>query len=210
MVFRMSFHVCVGVCCPAFVCRNSYPSLYWRSKALIRECVRTHVILSVRFLLYICSQASVVLMLLRLCDLTPWSVFVWGLGYPALILVVLCRLAYSSVVLHLGVLPWSGMSIWTSYALSPSLDPLSRILSWSLDLGFINVLDNVSTISSVCVYYATLSDRSYLYVLVVLHSQIGVGTIRFASNRDIPSDMFPSVAPIGSQGQAHHITPSTT
>jgi hypothetical protein len=60
--------------------------------------------------------------------------------------------------------------VWTSYPLSPSLDPLSRILSWSLDLGFVNVLDNVSTISSVCIYYATLSDIPYLYALVVLRS----------------------------------------
>jgi hypothetical protein len=51
-----------------------------------------------------------------------------------------------------------------------SLDPLSGILSWSLDLGFISVLDNTSTISSICAYYATLSDNPYLYVLVVLRS----------------------------------------
>jgi hypothetical protein len=32
---------------------------------------------------------------------------------------------------------------------------------------------------------------SHLYVLVMLHSQIGVGTIRFASNRDNPLRLLP-------------------
>jgi hypothetical protein len=92
-------------CYQAFVCCNSCPSSYWRSKASICVCVHTRVLLSVRFLLYMSSQHLLVLMLLRSWLQESWSVFVWGFGLTALTLVVSCCLTYSSVVLHPGVLP---------------------------------------------------------------------------------------------------------
>jgi hypothetical protein len=88
-VFRMSFHIRVGLYYPAFVCRDSCLSSYWRSKALIQLCVRTHVVLSIHFLLYISSQASVILMLLRswLKSLDRRCVRSWPwLPYPSCLL----------------------------------------------------------------------------------------------------------------------------
>jgi hypothetical protein len=161
LMFLVSFHSYVGFYCLAFVCRNSCLSSYWWSKALICECVRTHVILLVHFLLYISSKHLLVLMLLWSWLKSLWSVFVWGLGLTVLTLMASVRLAYSSVVLHPDVLSWSGISSRLCIRLCPSLDPLSRILFRSLDLGFINVLDNISTISSVYTCCAALSDRCW-------------------------------------------------